>query len=683
MKEFVQKFNYKNNNNLNGLDAMITFKNYDAATKSIDWSKLPDVLKKTHDQLMPDAKKGAYKNDEDVKRVVDKYIDKLNSEIAKQKTYAKPGKTEQKDKVFDDIKDAVKKSFPGAKVVDLSKQKFVDFENKVTAAVEKLLDVSRSDAQGVIEANAELVRDSFVKKLTPGQTAKLIENKSEKSSSGVEKLSDEVAIIKRYVGFHGKTKTKDQVMNLLKALQKAALEKRISKTSIYATEIMQIQDSLISIVNDGGNTFKIQIAPKSIERYQEIINSYHPLLSIALLKRYVGLQEKTGVGTYEKLQRLKNDISKAINSGKVSKDDKYYSQLNHALRNIDRTPRKLQIRTAELTGLQGIKELWNTTKSIATKTGKVAHKAYNVAKAGASAAYKSGKQEYRRNNLGGKSVDDKFENKKEILTWLNTLSDEDFANEYAYAFSSVYDKVLYRIEDPKTRKEYTKELVERVVERGGLGFIPTVIASAIAAGAAQAITSKALAGTEEVMSVDNAKKQVFNEIGLTGDHKKLIGEACYPITIFLYGNGGSGKSGLALKLADDIASKGKKVLYVAGEQYGTPTFVRLIQNVNVKGGENFKIVKDLSTLPINDFDLIVIDSKEASKLYSSDDFVELRQMYPGKSWILTSQGTKSGSFRGGYQWENEVDTMIYCSNGTASTMEEKNRWGGRAEIKLF
>ena len=196
--------------------------------------------------------------------------------------------------------------------------------------------------------------------------------------------------------------------------------------------------------------------------------------------------------------------------------------------------------------------------------------------------------------------------------------------------------------------------------------------------------NKGLGSVESgVMSVDAAKAMSFNKIGLTGKLKELIGDACEPTSIFIYGRGGSGKSGLSLQLADALNKKNKSILYVAGEQFSTPTFTELLIKTGIQGGPNFQIVKDLNTLPLSDFDVIVIDSKDSIGLKSSAEFKELRDAFPTKIWIITSQGTKAGDFTGDEKWRNEVDTLIYCENGTASTLEDKNRWGAKASIKIY
>ena len=103
----------------------------------------------------------------------------------------------------------------------------------------------------------------------------------------------------------------------------------------------------------------------------------------------------------------------------------------------------------------------------------------------------------------------------------------------------------------------------------------------------------------------------------------------------------------------------------------------------IVGSDSFKIVRSLNSLPIANYKVIVIDSKDSVGLTRSSDFKELRNTYPDKIWIITSQGTKAGDFTGDEKWRNEVDTLIYCERGVASTINEKNRWGGKAEIKLF
>lgn len=185
-----------------------------------------------------------------------------------------------------------------------------------------------------------------------------------------------------------------------------------------------------------------------------------------------------------------------------------------------------------------------------------------------------------------------------------------------------------------------------------------------------------------IMYLADARNANFKTIGLSGEWRNLIGNACKPTHILAYGEGGSGKSSLMLTYSTYLNSLGFKVLYVAGEEFNTPTFTDLVKRLNISANEDFVIVKDLSTLNLADFDFVALDSKDSLGI-EVEDFRQLKKDYPNQSFIISSQGTKSGNFTGSGQWKNEVDTMIHCENGVARTMNNKNRWGGKGEMHLF
>lgn len=533
---------------------MITNTNYFAEAKKIGIENLPDTFKKSHELVNKVTQNGStwemYNANATIKKTIDLYFDKL-TEFAK-------------DKPMPSFKE-IKKAMPDrVVVVRTSHGKSEKTELKPKAKVV------------VIEPKTTKPKQANESKGTP-----------------VERIDDSIQLIKRYINFNGKQKSRDQVTNLLKAVQKAILERRVNKNSEYGKEVMQVQDSLLGALKHNVQMFDIKIESKQLEHYTAIANGVTPMPLIQLLKRYVGLQNKTGI--LDKVIRLRDDMQKWKDKN-VLNNDKYYPYYAVASNNLNDY-------------IQQVKVLKNKDAMIVN---------FNDA---------------QLNGLG---------------------------------FT------------PSKRKK-------------NLGFIPEMIAAA--AGAAiqkhthRLLSKKAqtsLSGVEpEVMSVAAAKAENFKEIGLTGDYLKLIGRACAPTSVFLYGNGGSGKSGLALKLADHLSQLGHSVMYAAGEQFGTPTFTELLRRVNIKGGDNFKLVKSLNSLPIANFDVIVIDSKESLNLEKSADFVQLRNTYPDKIWIITSQGTKAGEYAGDGKWKNEVDTFIYCENGKASTIGEKNRWGGKAEVQLF
>lgn len=522
---------------------MITHKNYFTEVNKIGIENLPDTFKKSHELVNKATQSGGnwdrYNSNDTIKRMIDLYFDKL-SKFEKKPALAPPPPPSPS---------APKKEKESKKVVKANEIKEKHSEQK-----------EKSQAH---------------------HTAKPKQEIHENKAALVERLDDEITLIKRFISFHDKQRTRDQVYNLLKAIQKAILERRVNKNSVYGKEVMQIQDSLLGALKHDVKVFDIKIEKLRLERYTNIVIGVAPMDSIRLIKRYISLQNKTGI--IDKVEKLRDAVQKWFDANNL-KNDKYYKYLAVASNNLNDYVQQVQV-------------LKNRTAT------------------------------------------------------LKTFSD---------------------------------------AELNGLGFIPSIIA-ATAGACAQAIThhhlnknKKPLSGPEpEVMSVSDAKNEVFKEIGLTDEFLKLIGRACAPTSIFIYGNGGSGKSGLALKLADKLHQLNHSVLYAAGEQYGTPTFTELLKKVSISGGENFKIVKSLSTLPIANFDVIVIDSKESADLNKSSDFKQLRDTYPDKIWIITSQGNKSGSYAGDGKWQNECEVFIYCEGGNATTIGEKNRWSGHAEIKLF
>lgn len=421
-------------------------------------------------------------------------------------------------------------------------------------------------------------------------STKKITSKKEKATKQmaehhVELLPEEIKIIKRFLLFDGKFKTAKQISTLLDYVQKAIIEKRIRKTSEFAKEIEDIQHMLIKAhkVASTMEGLKTELDATKKQRFIKIVNSYEPLTSVRLIKRYISLDSKP---TKEKAQKLFNDLSNFSKSAEANKNTKYN--------------RLLQEMSTHLI-------------------------------------------KYNRSETQNLPV---------VEQGLNGFAFLPFVAKFGIKHGATIAKIAKPVIKQTSAPLKTNQ-------------------------------SKGLNGVESgVMSVDDAKAMSFDKIGFTGKLKELIGDACEPTSIFIYGSGGSGKSGLSLQIADFLGSKNKSILYVAGEQFNTPTFTELLRKTGVKG-TNFKIVKDLNTLPLANFDVIVIDSKDSVGLLQSYQFKELRDMYPNKIYIITSQGTKAGNFTGDEKWRNEVDTLIYCESGTASTLEDKNRWGAKASIKIY
>jgi hypothetical protein len=278
---------------------MISIENYLTTSRNIDFDKLPVALK-NGDKLAKGASANnwsAYNSNENIKRVVDAYLVKLNEWMDKN--------SEKKETA---------KPKPG---------------KKATAPKEKKA-ISKKPEQKEIKVEHE--------------------------AEGVEKILPEVGFIKRYAGLHGKVKTQDEILRFLNGLQKAILEKRIRKTSSYAAEIEKIQSNLIKCYEKMGDSIEITIDKKTLERFEKIAHSQKTLLSVSYIKQYISLHGKKSVK--EKAKELMARVKKAVDNQKITKSDPYadrlqklYNSLNEYIQGKTPAP---QISKTELNGLMGL-----------------------------------------------------------------------------------------------------------------------------------------------------------------------------------------------------------------------------------------------------------------------------------------------------------------------------------------
>jgi hypothetical protein len=337
---------------------MLNTNNYFQKSQSIDWESLPEALAKGN-KLVEGASQNnwaAYNSNENIKRVVDAYFQKLSDYLDKnpstptQKSMpAKVVKAEPKTASPAKPAPATNNNYKGLKVEirPLSKgsSKFIiwDIVSEQKFANERFDSVN--EARKFINQNG-MVLIKIVE----------AEEKEDYDSEDVEYIDTDVQFIKRYATMHGKVKSQAQILTLIHSLQKAILERRIKKDSPYAKEIELMQNQLISCYEKMGDMAEIKIDSKNLKRYLQIAHSQEGMLSVALLKAYVALNGKRDVK--DKAERLFNRIKKAVEQGKITKSDKYANKLNEAygtLKNyIDGESAMLNINKTQLNGLMGI-----------------------------------------------------------------------------------------------------------------------------------------------------------------------------------------------------------------------------------------------------------------------------------------------------------------------------------------
>jgi len=265
---------------------MLNTNNYFQKSQSIDWESLPEALSKGN-KLVEGASQNnwaAYNSNENIKRVVDAYFQKLSDYLDKN-----PSAPSQKSMPAKMVKAEPKTASP-AKPAPTPKK-----------APEK-------------KAAAE---------------------KEEYDSEDVEQIDTDVQFIKRYASMHGKVKSQAQILTLIHSLQKAILERRIKKDSPYAKEIELMQKQLITCYEKMGDMAEIKIDSKNLKRYLEIAHSQEGMLSVLLLKAYISLNGKKDVK--DKAERLFKRIKSSVVKGKITKSDKYAEKLNEAYQTLKTT----------------------------------------------------------------------------------------------------------------------------------------------------------------------------------------------------------------------------------------------------------------------------------------------------------------------------------------------------------
>lgn len=281
---------------------MINTKNYFTEINHIGVDNLPPAFLKSHELVSKVTQSGAswetYNSSEPIKRMIDLYIAKLNEFAAKQPKNNAPAKK--------------------TKTTQAPKAKPTKKEKAVKPA----------------------------------------KKKEEDNATPVEAIEDELKFMKRFVLLDGKTKSPEQILNFLNALQKAIIERHIRKTSPYASEIKIIQEKLVQLYNNMSGSLTIHLKPETVKQMSVLVKSEKVMPSVNFMKRYVRLQGKPDVR--EKVKKLLGDMKKAVSKGILTKGDKYADRVNAMFKHMNEFMEEsdkhdaLDISKHELNGLMGI-----------------------------------------------------------------------------------------------------------------------------------------------------------------------------------------------------------------------------------------------------------------------------------------------------------------------------------------
>ncbi len=219
-------------------------------------------------------------------------------------------------------------------------------------------------------------------------------------------------------------------------------------------------------------------------------------------------------------------------------------------------------------------------------------------------------------------------------------------------------------------------------------------------------TAKVVNTTSKATPITQIKQDDVTRFSSNNDEFDLVlGGGIVPGSLTLIGGSpGVGKSTLLLKVAGSIASSGKKVLYVSGEESSGQ--IKLRANRLDANHEDLFLLSEIKLEEIQDellrqdYEVCIIDSIQtiySSALTSAPGSVsQVREitfelMRKAKesdiAMFIIGHITKDGSIAGPRVLEHMVDTVLYFEGEASRELRMlrgfKNRFGSTSEIGIF
>jgi len=333
---------------------------------------LPETLRKSHEFVVKVTGSGEdwskYEGNDTIKKTIDLYFEKL-SDFAGQKVQSVPvqkvakevhkkekaeAKPKHKTKSAKDIaKELIRPYVLRGDSLQEIKAGQLGVSNGAFSARIKGSKIYVDEIKGV-KADASFSLDSIYNE---------IQKESGKTSTKdehvqfVESFDEDIKQVKKFAALNDRVKDQNQILNILKGLQRAITGKLISKAkSRFIKEIDRIQNMLIKLVDVVDGKRPIEIDPKFLSQLVQIAGGEKIYYSITLIRSYIGMQGK-------ELDREKTDAfikraEKALESGRVGKDDPYLYRLKSIISSLKKRQGKepVAVSKAELNGLKGIIE---------------------------------------------------------------------------------------------------------------------------------------------------------------------------------------------------------------------------------------------------------------------------------------------------------------------------------------
>ncbi|BDD02460.1 hypothetical protein [Persicobacter psychrovividus] len=302
----------------------LNINNYKDQVKKIDFSKMPQAIQEAHEQFDDFAE--FYKENDQIKQMLDNHF-KLVVKHTSSKTGEKKTSTTRTTAKRTTKKAPAKKASPRA---------------RKTAAKATTRKTTTTKT-----ARKTTAKKTTTRKARPPKAAVRKPNE-------VSAMPMEIRLIRRYKNLHNKKVTIKQVILLYKAIQRAAIEKTIRKSSPYAAIIMSIAKELNDTYKEAkSDGFTFEIPEKLYKKIDELVASYGISAAVSLVKRFIGLYHTI---TEEKAKRLLKSIENSLKNQKVKKGDYGFAQVMKVQKILKDYLKQDQLilKETELAGLQKV-----------------------------------------------------------------------------------------------------------------------------------------------------------------------------------------------------------------------------------------------------------------------------------------------------------------------------------------
>ncbi len=175
-----------------------------------------------------------------------------------------------------------------------------------------------------------------------------------------------------------------------------------------------------------------------------------------------------------------------------------------------------------------------------------------------------------------------------------------------------------------------------------------------------------------VVQGNDLKNLSFKRIPLDGEYRQIFGPYIYSDTqIGIHGGPGHGKTVYLLKLAMYFAKRDLRTVYVSKEEFGRSTMTEKVQQFDFHHPNLYYAKKDLSKVKFEDYDVVILDSVNKLKM-TLEDYVDFVEKHGPRIYVAVMQTTKAGDFKGGQEWEHEMD--IFGEVVNRKLVLRKNRY---------